>query len=226
MPHVQRATQIHQQLFSAKLHSKTAIEALNGLAVGVILTGLNGCVLFCNSAADHILRSGRGLRVQGGRLSGETPAATNLIQHTIQAVAQTSAGKGTHPGGLIPVPCASGPSLPLLVSPIRAEDPLLGQLAGPVAMLLVADPQQQRRTQQSDLARLYGLTQAEARLLTALIGGLSVAEYAESASISVNTARVHLKQVFAKTGERRQSDLIRRVLADPILSQFQEAGNG
>jgi len=42
-------------------------------------------------------------------------------------------------------------------------------------------------------------------------------DHAEGAGITLNTAKTHLKQIFAKTGSRRQSDLIRLILADPVL---------
>jgi DNA-binding CsgD family transcriptional regulator len=67
------------------------------------------------------------------------------------------------------------------------------------------------------VAKLYALTPAEARLAAALLGGRTLAEYAEAAQLSVGTTRQYLKSIFQKTGTRRQAGLIATLLADPVL---------
>ncbi|MFX4770392.1 helix-turn-helix transcriptional regulator, partial [Acinetobacter baumannii] len=69
------------------------------------------------------------------------------------------------------------------------------------------------------MAQVLGLTQAEARLLKGLVEGLSLAEYAATAELSVLTVRSQMKAVFAKTGARRQSELMRLVLTSSILAR-------
>jgi DNA-binding CsgD family transcriptional regulator len=74
------------------------------------------------------------------------------------------------------------------------------------------------RVEASRLGRAYDLTPSEAKLLSALVSGERLGTYAARQGISVTTAKSHLSSLFDKTGERRQADLIRRALADPILS--------
>jgi DNA-binding CsgD family transcriptional regulator len=61
------------------------------------------------------------------------------------------------------------------------------------------------------LAKL-SLTPAETRLAIALFKGQSVEAYAKEAAISINTARWHVKQIYAKTGVKRQTELIQMLL--------------
>lgn len=61
------------------------------------------------------------------------------------------------------------------------------------------------------LAKL-GLTPAETRLAGALFKGQSVEAYAKAAAISIGTARWHVNQIYAKTGVKRQSELIQILL--------------
>ena len=56
------------------------------------------------------------------------------------------------------------------------------------------------------------LTPAETRLAIALFKGQSVETYAKEIGISINTARWHVKQIYAKTGVKRQSELIQMLL--------------
>jgi DNA-binding CsgD family transcriptional regulator len=59
------------------------------------------------------------------------------------------------------------------------------------------------------MARTYGLTPAEARVVERLMAGASsLAEVATSLDVSLATVKTHLSQVFAKTGVSRQSELI------------------
>jgi DNA-binding CsgD family transcriptional regulator len=58
------------------------------------------------------------------------------------------------------------------------------------------------------LADLFGLTQAESRLVQCLLQGISPGQYAIRQDLSPNTVRNQLKSVFEKTDVRRQSDLI------------------
>ena len=61
------------------------------------------------------------------------------------------------------------------------------------------------------LAKL-SLTPAETRLAIALFKGQSVEAYAKEAGISINTARWYVKQIYAKTGVKRQTELVRVLL--------------
>jgi DNA-binding CsgD family transcriptional regulator len=71
------------------------------------------------------------------------------------------------------------------------------------------------------LATAFSLTGAEARVLSALLEGLSVSETATRFQITVNTVRWHLKRLFEKTNTNRQSDLIR--LASSAIPQIRVA---
>jgi DNA-binding CsgD family transcriptional regulator len=65
------------------------------------------------------------------------------------------------------------------------------------------------------MRQLYGLTPAEARVANLLLEGLEVREAAERLGITLETARFHLKRVLAKTGTRRQTELLRLMLSLP-----------
>lgn len=64
----------------------------------------------------------------------------------------------------------------------------------------------------SAIKTLFGLTEAEARLTSALVAGITVEQYAQQKGGAVGTVRYQLNQVLFKTGAHRQADLVRRVL--------------
>jgi len=120
-------------------------------------------------------------------------------------------------GGLLLLPRA-WPLRPLMVTvtPLAPRERSGGSIAPglpqPAALLLIHDPDRAVAMPPERLVRVYGLTQAEARLAAALAGGSSLGAYADNARITIGTARWYLKQVLAKTGAHRQSELVRQVV--------------
>lgn len=70
----------------------------------------------------------------------------------------------------------------------------------------------------------FGLTTAEARLAAKLVQGMRVADAGGELGMTPSTARWHLKNIFAKTGTRRQADLLRLLTsASAFPMQLQKA---
>ncbi|MFO1048452.1 MAG: helix-turn-helix transcriptional regulator [Geminicoccaceae bacterium] len=84
---------------------------------------------------------------------------------------------------------------------------------GPVAALLIVDPDRRTTTSAAHLRDLYSLTPAECRTALALLDGASLQDVAAHFAVSVNAVRVHLRHLFEKTGTHRQSELVRLLLA-------------
>jgi DNA-binding CsgD family transcriptional regulator len=98
--------------------------------------------------------------------------------------------------------------------PARIADAALDfDLARPIALLLISDPERAVQLPTDHLARTFGLTGAEAKLAAALATGTSLTDYADAARITIGTARWYLKQALAKTGAHRQSELVRHVIS-------------
>lgn len=62
------------------------------------------------------------------------------------------------------------------------------------------------------IQKLFGLTPKEATLALRLAAGESLLDAARTLNMSPNTARTHLRSVFAKTGVDRQASLVRVLL--------------
>jgi len=61
------------------------------------------------------------------------------------------------------------------------------------------------------IARTFGLTPAELRVLLAIVDVGGVPESSEKLGVAETTIKTHLKQVFAKTGANRQADLVKLI---------------
>jgi DNA-binding CsgD family transcriptional regulator len=61
------------------------------------------------------------------------------------------------------------------------------------------------------IAKLYGLTPTELRVLLAVFEAGGVSDIAGALGISEATAKTHLRRLFDKTSTRRQADLVKLV---------------
>jgi DNA-binding CsgD family transcriptional regulator len=107
------------------------------------------------------------------------------------------------------------PPLVLSVAPFRHTAP--GYPSPLAALVFLVDPATATRSRAASLCAVYRLTPTEARIADLLAGGSDLREVSAQLRIAFETARFHVKRILAKTGTRRQSDLIRLVLAIPAL---------
>ena len=84
-------------------------------------------------------------------------------------------------------------------------------------MVVFHDPDATLALNPAVIAQLHGLTPAEARVAAALVKGDTLAQYAEQAGCSEDTARTHMKRILDKTGASRQADLVRILLSSAAL---------
>lgn len=214
MPHLQRAVQIRHRLTRSEQDRALTAEVLERLALGAIIVDARGRLVFANTVASRQLKSGQALTVRQGRLKAKGADAEAQLDRLVANA--TGASISLAAGGLAVISRGPGATLSLLVSPFRPANP--GELGEqPMALVMFSDPAVQTHIPEHVLARVLGLAHAEARLLAALVEGQTMADYAETVGITINTAKTQLRQIFLKTGHNRQADVIRAVLADPLL---------
>jgi DNA-binding CsgD family transcriptional regulator len=98
--------------------------------------------------------------------------------------------------------------LPLIVRAHCVSRSLPDEKSGPLGIVLVTDPEHSPFPKQSPLQVALGLSNSEARIAVALINGASLVQAADHVGVSHETARSHLKSIFAKTGTNRQGELV------------------
>lgn len=216
-----RATKLSAPPGAAPNGQAALAAALDLLPTGVILVSRRGTVAFTNRGAAELLDRGDGLRVVQVRLSAATVAESSTLWRLIaRASDELLRGPGPSSGdsiGALKVSRRAGATpLSVVVTPLRCrlEAPLDAQQAS--AAVFCSDPGRPLETPQEMLAGLYGFTPAETNLVLALLKGLDLGQAARRLSMSLSTARCHLKHVFQKTGANRQAELIRLVLSSPV----------
>jgi DNA-binding CsgD family transcriptional regulator len=190
---------------------RAAVQALERTGVGLIVTDGSAGIRFVNGVAQPQL-NGPLLLAAKGRLQAALPGSTARLHQAIRDVTATATARDHI---LTLVAGAGGPTRHVLVAPL----PLRPDHSGEQVLAMVILPAPGGQFTQPRCPDLLELTGAEARLLQAIVKGQRIGSYAAQAGIALSTAKTHLRSLFDKTGERRQADLIRRVLSDPRLRE-------
>lgn len=193
-PHLRRALQIHGVIQHASARTHDLAATLDLVPTPIQLFDTAGECVEANAAAADFLSRSDVLRLARGALcAGDGGEAQPL------SLALSIPDGGRHAAHVMPL---SGGLRDRLTGNKRARLAMFIQRIGDVQPL-----------PGEVLVKLYGLTQAETRMLGLIGQGLSVAEAAELLGITMTTARTNMRNLFAKTGTGRQSELVRMTLS-------------
>lgn len=213
------ATAFQAQLHKLTIRSDLAEAALDAFAIAIFILDPLGRLVHANRNGQLLLDRRDGLSVRERRLRCDLSDEHRMLHGAIRLAADTSPrGVATERRTIrISRPSRRRP-FGAIVSPILAPagNPapfIYAAATGAAVLVTVSDPDDTDAPAPEHLQQLFELTPAESRLAAALAGGRSVAEYAEASRISVGTARWTLKRILAKTGCRRQAELVRLLAA-------------
>lgn len=186
---------------------------------GVFLVDNSARVLYQNHTAECMVTNPVGVKVIKGTLQAASVGETQELQRLIAAVTvNTRAPDSAGSGMVLHRPWPHRPLwATVLPIPEQMNTASFGfPMVHPAALVMVCDPETMAELPVDNLRRLYGLTPAEARLAQALCNGKSLNAFSEEANHTIETVRWRLKQILAKTGTHRQSELVRLLLASVV----------
>jgi DNA-binding CsgD family transcriptional regulator len=221
VPHLRRAVQMHVILHSAQRVQLALAEAIDRLPTGLLLLDAKRRVVVRNKGAEKILAANDGFRIDRHGPSADDARENATLQKLIADAIDSRGGHELRAAGFVAVSRPSGQrSYAVMVTPLLAA-PRKGGMSNAVVAIFVADPSARLFAGPEALTELYQLTHSEAELVRLLASGLSLEEAAERRGVSLNTARSHLKHVFAKTDTSRQGELVRLIISG--VGQIREA---
>ncbi len=161
-----------------------------------------------NNAAYRIVREADVVALRDGGLHCVDDMSTAKLRGLIAVVLDSRSREKKQ--SLVLRRSSTGNALHLWGMPLHEKSRTGQQLA----LLFLIDPDAAAAVPTPILQSVYGFTNAEGRLVEALLNGMTLEIFAARSHVSVNTARTHLKSIYRKTETNRQSDLIR------LLAQF------
>jgi DNA-binding CsgD family transcriptional regulator/PAS domain-containing protein len=204
-PHLRRAAAISRILDDTAERAATFEAALDATQAGAVLVRGDMQIVHANAAADTMLRGGDPIRSADGRLQLAEALAPGHLEASVEAASAGAATLGRRGIG-IPARGADGSPLVAHVMPLEARS---GAKIDADAVVFVADTGGAEPLPSESLERLFGLTPAEARIFELIGAGQAPASVAATLGIAPSTVKTHLLRVFAKTGAKRQVDLVK-----------------
>jgi DNA-binding CsgD family transcriptional regulator len=175
-----------------------AARALDWLPLAVLTVSPDALILYRNRRASRYLAHARGIRESHGKLRCARSQDSGKLASSLKKLARDGAGSETIV--LTIGRTDGGQPLALLLTPtgerrntcVFAFDP--GEPAGFSPFLARS---------------LYGLSEREAEVASAVVAGNTLEQIAATLGVERETVRSHLKRVFVKTQTSRQSELVR-----------------
>jgi DNA-binding CsgD family transcriptional regulator/PAS domain-containing protein len=209
LPHLEDAWQLTQML--SRIEAKTAAAALVQEATpwGILTIDLTGRIIGMNAKAEALLAARDGLRLDDRQLRADRGADHRKLTHLLGEKLAAQAGNDICQRSLISLARPSG-RLPLLlrILPLPQVSPRAAP-STPAVIVFISEPDSCPGPSPADLEQLFGLSKKQAALAALLAEGPALPDAARRLGISHNTARAHLREIFARTGARSQVQLVR-----------------
>ena len=203
-PHLQNALSIRRAIGHAEQRALNAEAILDASTTASILLDGDARIVHMNHPAQQHALDEDGFRVDIDRVVPTERSKKAEFRALITACA--AAGLG-HPGGALALGRLPGKRpLQILITPIRIENKHHSSVR---VLVLATDPDRPAAFPDEVLRALYGLTPAETEVANALMTGFTLEEASRLRNVSVATIRSQLKALMAKTGTKRQVELIR-----------------
>lgn len=210
IPHIRRAVVIGRVIENGNLKAADLSEAVDGLAAGMFLLDAKGRITHANAAGTALLGKGV-VEKLGGRIVADDPEANALLAKAFATAAEGD-GAVDRQGMSVALPGADGDSYVAHILPLTSGARRhTGTQYSVVAAMFVHRATLDTPAAPELMARTFGLTLSELRVLNAIVHVGGVPETAEELGIAETTVKTHLHHVFAKTGVARQADLVRLV---------------
>jgi len=187
------------------------LEALDLLNIGLIVCSASAELLIANQTAERLLAARDGLVLDGDGALATTHDDNLSLKDLIRSVARKRTQEVARDSAFAVERNAGKRPLTLFVRAVntKSDTPSPHEAA---ALVMILDSAHPVEIAETELRQLYAFTATEARLANHLMEGLSLEECCAAMGIRRTTARMHLRNIFAKTGVRRQGELVSLLL--------------
>jgi DNA-binding CsgD family transcriptional regulator len=186
-------------------------HVVEDLPFSVFFVDQNLRVHYANLAAEALRRQGDGpFAGADSILRSADPDSDRELRHLVQRTLGAKRARSA----VMQLASSNSDARYFAIARLAVRDGQHNQLhdaildAGPLVMLVVHGSLEVAALPMDLLWRAFSLTESEARLAEALLGGATLADFAKEREVSKQTLRNQLVGVMRKTGTRRQAELV------------------
>ena len=189
----------------ARAGAENDVITLESAGCAALLIDKHGRAARANRRAEELFCNEFGIR--NGRLWTAATSSMARLERFLRDIEQAKSIGGSLPAPIVIARCGM-PWLLIEAMPVTSAGNDIFE--GCRAILMLSDLAHPSITDKALLSVVFGLTNAEARLASAICQGQDLNTVASAFGVSRQTLRSQLKVVFAKTGARRQAELVAR----------------
>jgi DNA-binding CsgD family transcriptional regulator/PAS domain-containing protein len=209
VPHFRRAALIGKVIDLKKAEAASLADTLDGISAGMFLLDASGRIVHANAAGHGMLDTADALRADGGRLVCNDAQAGRALADAVATAGNGDAAIGVK-GIAVPLVARCGTRHVAHVLPLTSgARRRAGANYAAVAALFVHKAALDMPSPPEAIAKAYGLTPMELRVLLAVVEVGGVPEVAEAFGIAETTVKTHLGRVYKKTETGRQAELVK-----------------
>ena len=209
--HVEAAREIQSQL-AGTLPGRLALASLDRLAVAAFILDAVGTVHYRNASARDLVEDDGGVRIINSRFRLKGPKLNMAFEAALRKATQDPPCSS-----FLPLRSSEEEIRELAISPLPTDHAHDSSGSVPLVLVTIATPQSDAPRIVQRVRPLYGLTEAEARVMAALTLGGTVDDIASAHGVRASTVRAQVRSIYEKTGVNRQSDLVRLALSGAPL---------
>lgn len=219
-PHIRRAVLIGRLVDLRTAETAALADTLDSVSAGMFLVDATSRIVHANAAGFAMIAEAGMLRATDDRLAAVDPETNRLLHDVVVASGAGDTAVGTR-GIALPLRSPDGERFVAHVLPLTAgARRLAGATYAAVAAIFVRRAAIETPSPPEVIARAYGLTATELRILLAIVEVGGIPQVAETLGIRESTVKFHVRALFEKTGTHRQADLVKLVAgySTPLVS--------
>jgi DNA-binding CsgD family transcriptional regulator len=220
IPHIRRAALIGRVIDLKTAEADSLADTVDGISAGMFMVDASTRIVHANVNGHAMLAQGSLLRAVGGKLAPNDASAEQGLNEVCAMADGGDAAVGVN-GIAIPLMARDGERYLAHVLPLTSgARRRAGATYAAAAAVFVHKAALESPSPLEVIGKLYKLTPTELRVLLAVVEVGGVPEVAEALGIAESTVRTHLLRLFAKTGAKRQADLVKLMASytNPLIS--------
>jgi DNA-binding CsgD family transcriptional regulator len=211
VPHIRRAVLIGKVIDLKTVEAAALADSFDALTSAMFLVDETGRIVHANVSGHNMISEATALRAPSGRLGAVDAEADQALLDSFSAAARGDAAIGKK-GIAVPLKARDDERYLAHVLPLTSGSRRkAGASYAAAATVFVRRAELDLPSPPEAVAKAFGLTPAELRVLFAIIEVGSVPEVSQVLGISEATVKTHLRHLFEKTNTHRQAELVKLV---------------
>ncbi|QDO99229.1 helix-turn-helix transcriptional regulator [Ferrovibrio terrae] len=206
IPHFQTMFQLRGTMIARDRHLDFFTASMAERGVGLVVLDRSGRVQSMNEVASAICCDNDGLVITGGALAAANADDNRKLQQEIFSLMNSPIL--SRPGSTVFVRRPAGRPYRLQIMPLSLRKYYFAGDGVELAIQIFSEPVAEHGLD-ATLASQFGLSPSEVRVAEHLVAGHPVKRVAQMLGNSVNTIRVHRRNLYRKLGVARHYDLVR-----------------